>query len=616
MLHVVGLSKAYGPQVLFNDVSFTLGKGERIGLVGRNGHGKSTLFKIIIGEEHADSGQIRTPANYRIGHLSQSIKFSKPTVLEEACLALPKSSDGIDETYKVKAILHGLGFDDNDFIQDPEKLSGGFQVRLNLVKILVSQPNLLLLDEPTNYLDIVSMRWLTRFLQVWEGELMLITHDRSFMDGVVTHVLGIHRQNIRKIPGNTEKYLTQIEQDEEIYEKTRLNQERKVIQAEKFIERFRAKASKATVVQSRIKQLEKMERYDKLDAIEDLEFKFRPADFEGKWLVEIKDLSFGYRKDERLINNLSFAVGKRDRIAIIGRNGKGKTTLLNLVAKELYNQDGSIVHSSNLKLGYFGQTNVERLNLDNTVEEEILSVEENNSRGRARGVCGLMMFEGDAALKKVKVLSGGEKSRVLLGKLLVQRSNLLLLDEPTNHLDMYSCEALIQAAKDFPGAIMIVTHNEEILDELATRLIVFDRNETFLFEGTYRDFLERVGWQEEDDLRKSRVDDRGGVNKKEARKRRADIISRRSKECSPLKARMDKIETEIVAIEAEIKEQSEQLIELSKDGFGDDAAKLSRTLCKSKEKIEALFQELELVTKDHDKKWAEYEQELGQVVGG
>jgi ATP-binding cassette, subfamily F, member 3 len=200
-----------------------------------------------------------------------------------------------------------------------------------------------------------------------------------------------------------------------------------------------------------------------------------------------------------------------------------------------------------------------------------------------------------------------------LGKLLVQRSNLLLLDEPTNHLDMYSCEALIQAAKDFPGAIMIVTHNEEILYELATRLIVFDRNETFLFEGTYRDFLERVGWQEEDDLGKNRSEERVSANKKESRRKRADIISRRSKECNPLKIWLEKIEIEIVEIEAQIKEQSEQLTEISKDGFGDDAAKLSRTLCKNKERMEVLFQELESLTKEYDTRWADYEQELELV---
>ena len=499
MLQIVGLSKAYSKQVLFDNVTFSVGDGEKIGIVGRNGHGKSTLFKIILGEEHQDDGEIRIPSGYRIAHLSQHIDFTKNTVLEEACILMPKGHDGYDETYKVKAILHGLGFCDDDFDRDPRTFSGGYQVRLNLVKILASQPNLLLLDEPTNYLDIVSLRWLENFLQSWQGELMLITHDRTFMDKVVTHIVGIHRAKARKIQGDTGKYLEQIAQEEDIHEKTRINQEKKIKHTERFIERFRAKSSKATAVQARVKMLEKMDKLDKLQEIEDLEFCFNPAVFEGKWLLESRNISFGYDPSQPpLIKNLSFAIGRQDRIGIIGRNGRGKTTLLNLLAKEFLPNEGAINFSTNLKLGYFGQTNVQRLNLDNTVEEEILAVEENSNRGRARGVCGLMMFEGDAALKKVKVLSGGERARVLLGKILVQKANMLMLDEPTNHLDMQSTEALIEAVCDYPGAVIAVTHNEEMLHAFVNRLIVFDRNEVFVFEGTYQDFLERVGWSEEE----------------------------------------------------------------------------------------------------------------------
>ncbi len=277
MLKIQGLSKSYGGRVLFEDVSLQMGSGERLGLVGRNGHGKSTLFRIILGEEEADSGTVSFPRNYRIGHLAQKIEFSKPTVLEEGCLGLPKGEE--DYHYKVEMILFGLGFSEADMARPPAEFSGGYQVRLNLAKVLVSNPNLLLLDEPTNYLDIVSIRWITQFLRDWENELILISHDREFMDDVTTHTAAIHRRKLRKIQGGTEKLYAQILQDEEIHEKTRLNEEKKRKQEEAFINRFRAQATKASAVQSRIKRLEKMPALEKLAHIDHLDFSFRSVPF-------------------------------------------------------------------------------------------------------------------------------------------------------------------------------------------------------------------------------------------------------------------------------------------------------------------------------------------------
>src|SRR5512134_3125929 len=241
MLQVSDLTKAYGTQVLLDSVSFVVGPGERVGLVGRNGHGKTTIFRLILDEEHPDS----VTTCYRIGHLSQHLSFEADTVLAEACLSLPSNEDHIDETWKAETILHGLGFTNDDFDRTPEELSGGYQVRLNLAKVLVSEPNLLLLDEPTNYLDIVSVRWLTGFLRAWRNELIIITHDRDFMDSVTTHTMGIHRRKVRKVTGPTSKYYDQIIQEEEVYEKTRTNEEKKRQQAESFITRFRAQATKA-----------------------------------------------------------------------------------------------------------------------------------------------------------------------------------------------------------------------------------------------------------------------------------------------------------------------------------------------------------------------------------
>jgi len=483
MIQVNNLDKGYGRQVIFDKAGFTLNPGERVGLVGRNGHGKTTLFKMILGQEHPDSGCISIPNGYRIGHLSQHISFSEDTVLKEACLSLRDSEDGIDETYKAEIILMGLGFTLEDFGLNPLDLSGGYQVRLNLAKVLVSDPNLLLLDEPTNYLDIISLRWLTQFLRNWKKELIIITHDRDFMDGVTTHTMAIHRCKMRKEAGPTDKVYQQLLLEEEIHEKTRMNDDKKRRETEEFINRFRAKASKARAVQSRVKALQKKERLEKLTEIKDLDFAFRSASFTGKMLMEVRDISFSFDDDgPPLIGGLTFSVGKKDRIAIIGKNGKGKTTLLNLLAKELKTKTGEVSHHDQLQTAYFGQTNINRLNLHKTIEEEIIDVHPEGSRGAARKICGIMMFPGDNALKKISVLSGGERSRVLLGKLLVSPSNMLLLDEPTNHLDMESNDSLVEALADFNGSVIIVTHSEMMLHALATRLIVFDDGKVTLLD--------------------------------------------------------------------------------------------------------------------------------------
>jgi len=505
MIQANNLDKCYGQQVIFIKAGFTLNPGERVGLVDRNGHGKTTLFKMILGQERPDSGSISIPSGYKIGHLSQHISFSKKTVIQEACLSL-SSEDGIDETYKAEIILMGLGFTMEDFNSDPMDLSGGYQVRLNLAKVLVSDPHLLLLDEPTNYLDILSLRWLTQFLRSWKKELIIITHDREFMDGVTTHTMAIHRCKMRKEAGPTEKVYQQLLLEEEIHEKTRVNDNKKRKETEDFINRFRAKASKASAVQSRVKALQKKGHLEKLTEIKNLDFEFRSARFTGKQLMEVNDLSFSFDNDNPpLIDGLSISVGKRDRIAIIGKNGKGKTTLLNLLAKELKTKTGTVSHHGQLEMAYFGQTNINRLSLHKTIEEEIMDVHPEGNRGATRKICGTMMFSGDNALKKISVLSGGEKSRVLLGKLLVSPSNMLMLDEPTNHLDMESNDSLVEAIDAFNGSVIIVTHSEMMLHSLATRLIVFDDGKVTLFEGTYQDFLDRVGWKTENDSATTRV---------------------------------------------------------------------------------------------------------------
>ena len=298
MIKINQLSKSYFSRELFTDVSFQMNAGDRLGLVGRNGHGKSTLFKLILGQEEPDSGEITIPRNYRIGHLEQHLDFTQPTILEEAALGLPEEE--FHSIYKAEAILFGLGFSQADLEKAPREFSGGFQIRINLAKLLLSEPNLLLLDEPTNYLDITSVRWVARFLANFNGELILISHDRDFMDSVTTHTAVIHRQKVRKFEGGTAKAYAQIVLEDEIHEKTRANEERKRAHAEAFINRFRAQASKAKMVQSRIKMLERLPKLEGLADIESLDFEFRHAPFAAKTLLEARNISFGYTADNLL----------------------------------------------------------------------------------------------------------------------------------------------------------------------------------------------------------------------------------------------------------------------------------------------------------------------------
>ncbi|MCB2168282.1 MAG: ATP-binding cassette domain-containing protein [Deltaproteobacteria bacterium] len=599
MISIDNIHKSYGGHVLFDGVSFTLNPREKVGLVGRNGNGKTTLLRILVGEEDVDSGTITIPRHYRIGHVRQHLRFSEPTVLAEGIASLPENE--ADQHWKAERILAGLGFGLRDLQQPPEIFSGGYQVRLNLAKVLISEPDLLLLDEPTNYLDIAAIRWVVKFLQAWPRELLLITHDRSFMDQAVTHVVGLHRCKARKIAGDTGKYYDQIAQDEEIYEKTRLNDERRRKEVELFISRFRAKARLANLVQSRIKTLDKMEKKEKLDTLRDLEFSFREAPFKGRHLMTVDDLAFGYDENAPLFEGLCFTVNHHDRIAVIGRNGQGKTTLLKALSGELQTTRGHIHCNPNVQMGFFDQTHINRLVGDRTVEEEILWAGEDLDRQTARNICGAMMFSGNDALKPVKILSGGEKSRVLLGQLLARKLNLLLLDEPSNHLDMESCDALLAAIDAFDGAVIMVTHNEMFLHAIARRLIVFQNRQATLFEGSYQRFLDRLGWHDESDITRperapAETPSAPRLSKKEARRERSEIITLRNQAIKPLEKKIARAEKRIEAGDATLQDLHAAMQEATAAGDGTRIAELGKSIHACEQEIEKQFGFLEELT--------------------
>jgi ATP-binding cassette subfamily F protein 3 len=617
MIGVENLYKSFASQVLFEDASFKLNPKERIGLVGLNGHGKTTLFRIIIGEESPDTGTISIPKNYRIGYVRQHLDFIRDTVLEEGMTGL--TAQERDHYWKVEKVLAGLGFNKDDMQRHPSDFSGGFQVRLNLAKVLVSEPDLLLLDEPTNYLDITSIRWVERFLMNWPREMMLITHDRGLMDKLVTHTMGIYRKKVRKIAGITEKYYGQIAQEEEVHEKTRIKDERRRREVEQFIARFRAKARLANLVQSRIKTLAKTGKKEKLEKLKTLDFAFRSSSFSGKYVLSTQNLSFSYDPCKPLIKDFNITIRAGDRICVVGKNGKGKTTLLKLLAGVLRSQSGEIVLNPAVQKGFFEQTNIQSLVDTRTVEEEILYSHSDIDRQQARNICGAMLFEGDAAIKRIGVLSGGEKSRVLLGKLLATPLNLLLLDEPTNHLDLESCDALLAAIDSFSGTVVMVTHNEMFLKTLAERLIVFHNDEIQLFEGGYQQFLDKGGWEDEEDVLLSGSEENKEDNaciklsKKEIRRRRSEFNAERSRILKPLEQRLYRIESDIERHEKTLAELHDAMQKATQAGDGSRITELSKSIHRCKADIERLYDELVKSSSFFEAQKAIFEEKLERI---
>lgn len=576
MIFLENITLEFGDKLLFQIPNLSINKGEKCALIGRNGSGKSSLIKIITKELSPTSGSVSLSKNYRLGTLNQHIIFTKQTCLEEACLGLKQ--DDSDSSYIAKSILLGLGFLESDFSKCPTKFSGGYQLRLQLAKVLIAEPDCLLLDEPTNYLDILALNWLKAFLKNWKNELVIISHERSFIDEICSHMIGIHRGKIRKFAGNSKHYFSKIIEEESVYEKTREKLEKKKQKAIDFAARFGAKATKAKQAQSKLKQAEKEPALTELTQIYDLEFSFPYEPFYGQKMLQADAITFSYT-ERPLIENFSIFLQNGDKVALVGENGKGKSTLLRLLSNDLCLQKGSLFLSPNVKIGYFGQTNIQRLDPEKTVIDEIAAANPDLNETQVRGICGIMMFTQDESQKLIKVLSGGEKSRVLIGKIIASKTNILFLDEPTHHLDIESIQALVEALENYEGTIIMATHSQDILQNINwTKIIYCKDHKQHIFSGNFAEFLEKEGFDSE-------------RNQKSQTKEKSKATSyKRQRPDSEIK----KLEKKIVEIEKQIKTlETLQAQELESLHSSKSYETLYRKIDERQKLIDSLYLELE-----------------------
>jgi ATPase subunit of ABC transporter with duplicated ATPase domains len=531
------VSKQYGRQVLFVDASFQLNPGEKVGLVGPNGAGKTTLFRMIVGEESSDEGDVSVPKRITIGYFRQDVEeMSGRSVLDEAIagsgrvgilhhqlealqhdMTDPARADDMDrilaafgevqEEYEhlggygleaqAREVLHGLGFDDQRIAGDVGLLSGGWKMRVAMARVLLGSPDVLLMDEPTNHLDIESIVWLEAYLKSRPGALLMTSHDREFMNRVVTKIAEIDDGEITVYSGNYDFYERERAIREANREAAYARQQAMLAKEQRFIERFSAHAAKAAQVQSRVKALEKIEKIELPRKRRVVRFDFRQPPRSGDQVAVLEDVSKSY--GERVVHDgLSMTIRRGERWCVMGRNGAGKTTLLRMVAGVLAPDSGQIALGASLKMGYFAQQALDLLDPDLTIEEQLQKDFPDESIGVLRNLAGAFQFSGDDIDKKIRSLSGGEKTRLVIARMLLNPPNFLVLDEPTNHLDLFTKEMLIEALKDFDGTMLFVSHDRAFLRGLSNRVVELGgesgvETEPHLYPGTYVEYVARTG---------------------------------------------------------------------------------------------------------------------------
>ena len=597
MISIEGLSVAFGGNTLFDNITYVINKKDRIALVGKNGAGKSTMLKIIAGLQAPTSGSVNMPKDLTVGYLPQQMNLSDTrTVMEEAEQAfshifelqsriermnteLSERTDYESEYYQeliervsnaneqlaligasnyqaeIEKTLIGLGFTREDFGRDTSEFSGGWRMRIELAKLLLQRPDVLLLDEPTNHLDIESIQWLESFLSTRANAVVLVSHDRAFIDNVTTRTIEISLGRIYDYQVNYSRYVVlrqeRLEQQMRAYE----NQQKQIQDTEAFIERFRYKATKSVQVQSRIKQLAKLERVevDEVDTSR-LNLKFPPAPRSGDYPIIAEGVGKNYGSHV-VFSNATFTIKRGEKVAFVGKNGEGKSTLVKCIMGEIP-YTGTLKIGHNVKIGYFAQNQASLLDESITVFDTIDRVAVGDIRTKIRDILGAFMFGGEASDKKVKVLSGGEKTRLAMIRLLLEPVNLLILDEPTNHLDMRTKDVLKQAIRDFNGTVILVSHDREFLDGLVSKVYEFGGGQVREHLGGIYDFLES---RKLDSLREleqratvSKTEKDGNISKDSASPAKSEYSKLSYEEQKEFARRLRKAEKVVADIESEI----------------------------------------------------------------
>ena len=595
MIAINNLTFEIGARALYDEANWHIKPGDKVGLIGANGTGKTTLLRMIVGEYTPTSGTISMAKDIKIGYLNQDLLSyeSEKSILHVAMEAFERQNqlhveienllkkmetdysddllhklsdkqmefealDGYNIEYRAHEILAGLGFDEEQQKRKLSEFSGGWRMRVMLARILLQAPDILLLDEPTNHLDLPSIKWLESYLQAFEGAIVIVSHDRYFLDRVINKTVESRKGKLTLYAGNYSFYLEEKALRNEIQAGQFKNQQAKIKQEERLIERFRAKASKAKMAQSRIKALERMERVDDVDDDNPtVNFSFKFSKQSGRHVVRLEHITKTY-PGVPILKDTHAVIEKGDKIALIGANGKGKSTLLRIIAQADNDFDGKSETGHNVTTTFFAQHQLEALHLENEILQELQAFAPKHTETELRSILGCFLFTGDDAFKKIRVLSGGEKSRVALAKALTADANFLILDEPTNHLDIQSVNILIQALQQYEGTFISVSHDRYFLDSVANKIWYIENQEIKEYPGTYREFEE---WQAKRPVVKEQAKVQSVQKKEEPKKTTVvqhDTIDK-NKYLQKLNKELMLLEEQITLLQAEIGDMEEQL---------------------------------------------------------
>lgn len=631
MIDLINISAQFGGKFLFKNFSFKIHSNDKICLVGANGAGKSTLLKIISGELQPESGSVLKQKNISIGYLPQEKVIHKgKTLIEEANSALvditnlkEKESvilqqindaelsdddrqdlifqlgevhnrledlDYYSQSSRVEKILIGLGFREEDFENLTDTFSIGWQMRIALSKILISQHDVILMDEPTNHLDIDSLRWLIGFLNKTKSSLIVVSHDKHFVNSVTNRTLEIFQNKISIFKGNYDAYLSYKIERDALLENEYEEQQKKIQETERFIERFRYKATKAKQVQSRIKKLEKINLIELPTELKEIRIHFPEAPQSGKLNVELINISKSFN-GKKIFENLNFKIHRKDKFAFVGPNGAGKTTLSKIIAGIIEAEKGERIVGHNTIISHYAQDVADQLNPELTILETLEGISDQLSTVQLRKLLGSFLFTGDDVFKKVGVLSGGEKSRVALAKILMTKSNLIILDEPTNHLDIQSKDILQKALMDFNGSIVLISHDIDFLKPIVNKTADIRNGRLTIFEGGIEYYIYKKSLEEETTVIDNSISAKGLENKKSQKKREAEIRQQIYTATKELKRILKSTEIKIEDLESKEKKLQELL--LSSEIYADInfAAKKHNEFSMIKSELEILYKQ-------------------------